>query len=88
MRLEIITPTNTLYSDEVILVQLPGVKGSFEILKNHTPIISSLKTGLIKVIDTNKKVHFFMIQGGVIECKSDNIIVLSNEAILVQEKII
>jgi F-type H+-transporting ATPase subunit epsilon len=85
MRLEIITPVNILYSDEISLVQLPGMKGSFEILKNHASIVSSLATGQIKVIDSNKKTHLFEIQGGVVECKSDNIIVLANEGNLVQE---
>jgi F-type H+-transporting ATPase subunit epsilon len=79
MRLEIITPVNLLYSDEITLVKLPGVKGSFEILKNHAPIVSSLASGQIKVIDSNKKTHSFEIQGGVVECKSNNIIVLANE---------
>jgi F-type H+-transporting ATPase subunit epsilon len=84
MRLEIITPIKTLYSDEISLVQLPGMKGSFEILKNHASIVSSLATGSVKVIDSNKKTYFFEIQGGVVECKSDNIIVLANEGYPVQ----
>jgi F-type H+-transporting ATPase subunit epsilon len=79
MRLEIITPVKTLYSDEISLVKLPGMKGSFEILKNHAPIVSSLAAGPVKVIDSNKKEHFFEIQGGVVECKSNNIIVLAND---------
>jgi len=85
MKLEIITPVKILYSDEISLVQLPGMKGSFEILPNHAPIVSSLTTGLIKVLDANKKTHFFEITGGVIECKSDNIIVLANEGNPVQD---
>lgn len=79
MRLEIITPIKTLYSDEISLVKLPGKKGFFEILKNHAPIVSSLAAGLVKVIDSNKKEYFFEIQGGVVECKSNNIIVLAND---------
>jgi F-type H+-transporting ATPase subunit epsilon len=85
MRLEIVTPIKTLYSDEITLVQLPGMKGSFEILKNHASIVSSLSSGTVKVIDSNKKTHLFEIQGGVVECKSDIIIVLANEGNPVQE---
>jgi F-type H+-transporting ATPase subunit epsilon len=85
MRLEIITPVKVLYSDEISLVQVPGMKGSFEILKNHASIVSSLATGTIKVIDSNKKTLFFEIKGGVVECKSDNIIVLANEGNQVHE---
>jgi F-type H+-transporting ATPase subunit epsilon len=85
MRLEIITPVKVLYSDEITLVQVPGMKGSFEILKNHASIVSSLAKGIVKVIDFNKKTLFFEIEGGVVECKSDNIIVLANEGNPVQE---
>ncbi|MDA3930323.1 MAG: ATP synthase F1 subunit epsilon, partial [Prolixibacteraceae bacterium] len=77
MHLEIITPIAKLYSDEVRLVKLPGVKGSFEILKNHAPIVSSLEEGTIKIIDANKKEVNYEISGGVIECKSNKIVVLA-----------
>ncbi|HNW50123.1 MAG TPA: ATP synthase F1 subunit epsilon [Prolixibacteraceae bacterium] len=78
MRLEIITPVKVLYNDEVTLVRVPGEKGSFEILKGHASIISSLSKGEVKVIDANKNSLFFEIEGGVVECKSDQIIVLAN----------
>ena len=42
MHLEIITPARKLFTGEVKLVQVPGSKGSFEILNNHAPIISTL----------------------------------------------
>lgn len=47
MKLEIITPESTFYSGEVDSVTLPGTMGSFQILKNHAPIISSLKKGIL-----------------------------------------
>lgn len=78
MQLEIITPLEKLYSDSVDLVQLPGTKGSFEILKSHAPIVSSLEKGLIKIIDSKKQTLYFSIGGGVVECKSDVIIVLAD----------
>jgi len=49
MLLEIITPEKRIYSGQVKLVQLPGSIGSFEILRNHAPIISTLEKGKIKV---------------------------------------
>jgi len=38
MLLEIISPDKNLFSGEADLIQVPGSKGSFEILKNHAPI--------------------------------------------------
>lgn len=76
MLLEIITPDKRIYSGQVKLVQLPGTKGSFEILKNHAPIISTLEKGKIKVIEESGQVLYFEVEGGVIENKDNKIIVL------------
>ncbi len=77
MFLEIITPDRKLFTGEVKLVQVPGTKGSFEILKNHAPIISSLEKGTVKIIDQQDQEDFFDIEGGVIEVKKNKIIILS-----------
>lgn len=80
MYLEIITPDKKVFEGEVKLIQLPGSKGAFEILNNHAPIISTLEKGRIKIQDLNGKEHFFDVDGGVIENKSNKIIVLVESA--------
>ncbi len=77
MLLEIITPDHQMYSGEVDLVQVPGSKGSFEILRNHAPIISTLDKGKIKIVDHKGTTSFFDVAGGVIEVKNNKIIVLA-----------
>jgi F-type H+-transporting ATPase subunit epsilon len=89
MHLEIITPEQTLLSQEVDTVTLPGVMGEFQILNNHAPVVSSLDKGFIKIdknvtIDSKAKSFFeerneklaFTIKGGVVECKDNKVIVL------------
>ncbi|MHA7112516.1 ATP synthase F1 subunit epsilon [Sunxiuqinia elliptica] len=80
MFIEIITPSKKIYTGEISLVKLPGAKGSFEILENHAPIISTLEKGTIKVVDKDKQTHFFDVDGGVVETKSNKIIVLAESA--------
>lgn len=80
MLLEIIAPDKKLYSGEVDLVQVPGSKGSFEILRNHAPIISTLEQGRIKIVDVKGGTTFFEVDGGVIEVKNNKIIVLAETA--------
>lgn len=77
MHLEIITPEKKLFTGEVKLVQVPGSMGSFEILNNHAPIISTLDQGKIKIISPDDKITFFEIGGGIIEVKQNNIIILA-----------
>ncbi len=78
MLLEIITPEKKIYSDEISLVQVPGSKGSFEVLHNHAPIISTLDEGRIKVIDIVDKTKFFYITDGLIEVRNNKIIILAD----------
>ncbi|MBI9056717.1 ATP synthase F1 subunit epsilon [Labilibaculum sp. DW002] len=77
MHLEIVTPEKSLYSGEVTLVQLPGKNGSFEILKNHAPIVSTLEKGVIKLHPVEGEEIFFEVSGGVVECKKNVISVLA-----------
>lgn len=80
MFLEIITPSKKVFSGEVTLVKLPGTKGSFEVLENHAPIISTLEEGKIKIVEKNEQVSFYDIDGGVVEVKNNKIIVLAESA--------
>lgn len=76
MTLELISPNQTLFSGEIYLVKVPGTKGSFEVLNNHVPIISSLEAGKIKVITKEGKERFFDINKGFIEVKNNKVSIL------------
>ena len=78
MQLNIISPTETLYSGEIYLVKVPGTSGSFEVLKNHASIISSLEKGKIKVISTKGEETFFDIESGYIEVNNNVVSILVN----------
>lgn len=77
MMLEIIAPDQQLYTGEVDMVQVPGSKGSFEILRNHAPIISTLEKGKVRIVDQKGSTTFFEVDGGVIEAKNNKIIILA-----------
>jgi len=80
MYLEIVTPDKKVFSGEIKLIKLPGSLGSFEILKNHAPMISTLERGRIKIINNEGSEQFFEIDGGVIEVMNNNVIVLAENA--------
>ncbi len=77
MKIDIVTPDNTIYQGEISLAQFPGLDGSFEVLNNHAPMIAALKKGKIKVIDSKKKTLYFDVKGGVVEVLKNNIQVLA-----------
>jgi len=80
MYIEIISPNEKIYTGEIHLVQLPGTRGSFEIMNNHEPIISTLEKGKIKVITQNGEELFFETDGGLIELSNNKINILTNRS--------
>ncbi len=76
MFLEIISPEKTIFSGNVVLVQLPGEMGSFEILRNHAPLIALIEKGKAKIIDGNRKMFYIDVDKGVVEVKNNQIRVL------------
>ncbi|MEA5140475.1 ATP synthase F1 subunit epsilon [Arcicella rigui] len=76
MNLQIITPDKKVFSGEVEVVTLPGTNGSFQILKDHAPIVSTLGKGTLAA---DKEV--FTIDGGVVEVLNNKVLVLA-EAVL------
>ena len=77
MQLEVLTPEKNVFSGEVKLVKLPGSIGSFEILKNHAPIISALTEGELKIDTESGETLRYKMSGGVVEVKDNHIVVLA-----------
>jgi len=77
MKIEILTPDRKIYEGEIKSVRVPGKKGSFQVLKDHAPIISTLETGSVIIVDQANIETVFEINGGVIEVKANKIILLA-----------
>lgn len=72
MNLIIVSPESTIYQGEVSSVTPPGTSGAFEVLDNHAPLISSLKTGevIIKDAEGEKKIG---ILSGFVEVANNEV---------------
>ena len=77
MDLEIITPDKNLFKGKIKSVKVPGTKGSFMILNNHAPIISTLEKGTVEVQTSESREKQFEIESGIVEVKKNKIIVLA-----------
>jgi len=78
MHLEIITPDRKVYQGEVTEASFPGADGSFQVLKNHAPMVSALAKGQVSFTAAGEKVDM-TIEGGVVEVKDNRIIVLAEK---------
>jgi len=77
MKIEIITPDKKVFEGDIKSIRVPGKKGSFQVLKDHAPIISTLENGLVIMVDQEDAETRYEINGGVIEVKSNKIILLA-----------
>jgi F-type H+-transporting ATPase subunit epsilon len=76
MNLEILTPDKKVFEGEVRSVTVPGAMGSFEILNNHAPIISTLDDGKL-IVRASGKEEVYLIKGGVVEVLNNRVMVLA-----------
>jgi F-type H+-transporting ATPase subunit epsilon len=81
VKIEIITPDKNIYSGEIRSVRVPGRKGSFQVLKDHAPIISTLDAGKVIIADDQGTEVRFEITGGVIEVRRNRIILLADSVV-------
>ncbi len=79
MKLDIVTPDEIYFSGDVTSITLPGTTGSFTLLKNHAPFISSLGKGKVVYVAGGDSKEFW-IKGGFVEI-SNNVITVCLEAI-------
>ena len=83
MYLEIVTPDQKVFEGEVISVTFPGTDGSFQVLNNHAPLLSTLKKGTI-IYKDKKNEYDVIVDGGVVEVLNNKVVVLA-EAIVEEE---
>lgn len=73
--LEVLTPEKLLLNEKVESVTVPGTKGSFQVLKDHAPLISTIDIGVIDIKKNNEKDHF-TTGGGTIEVLKNKVTIL------------
>jgi F-type H+-transporting ATPase subunit epsilon len=81
MLVKIITPDQSVFEGEALSIKLPGSKGSFEVLKDHAPLISLLDTGTLSFKTANGSETRYQIEGGVVEVRKNEVIVLAEAVI-------
>ena len=67
MKVEIISPSSTLYSGEATSVTVPSKMGPFTLLEHHAAIVAILEAGKVSLTDDKGEQHEFAIKGGFTE---------------------
>lgn len=72
LTLKIVSPERVVYDGPIERIKVPGTVGSFEILDNHAPIISSLEVGVVEYV-TSEGVVSLEINGGFVEVRKNEV---------------
>ena len=75
--IEIISPDKTILKSEIKEAIIPSYEGLMGILKDHIPLITFLKPGLI-IIKSNIEEKIFFIEEGIVEFASNSLLILSS----------
>jgi len=84
IRCEIVSQDRVVFSGEAERVLLPGSEGEMGILPNHTPLLTVIQYGIVRVRNQDGET-FFTIAGGVAEVQPDQVTVLADAAENVEE---
>ena len=75
---EIISPEKLILKAKITEAVIPSYEGEMGILKNHIPLITFLRPGIIKILgETNKN---FFVEEGTVEFSSNNLLILTSNA--------
>jgi F-type H+-transporting ATPase subunit epsilon len=80
LRLEIVTPEEKIYSEDVNMVTLPGSEGELGVYPNHVPLLTTLKPGELRVVKDGRETAM-AVGEGFVEIKADSVSVLTDMAL-------
>jgi F-type H+-transporting ATPase subunit epsilon len=82
---ELVSPEKLLFSGDVTMVTVPGEEGDFGVLHAHSPLISTLRPGVLRVYEGSEITQRVFISGGFAEVTGARCTVLADTAQLVSE---
>ncbi|MDD2251516.1 MAG: F0F1 ATP synthase subunit epsilon [Dehalococcoidales bacterium] len=79
IKLDIVTPEEAIFSDEIDMLVAPGIEGELGILPHHAPLMTVLGIGELIIRNGNDE-QYLAIGGGYLEVQPDRVIVLADAA--------
>ena len=79
--LDVISGVGSLYSGSVKSVRVTGSEGEMGIRYGHAPLLTTIKTGMVSLIDSQDKEDQIYLAGGVLEVQPDSVTILADTAL-------
>ena len=82
IHVDVVSAEESIFSGEARFVALPGEAGELGIYPRHTPLITRIKPGAVRIEKADGGEEFVFVAGGILEVQPNHITVLSDTAIL------
>ena len=83
VRFELVTPEHLVVSRSVDMVVVPGTEGDFGVLPGHTPMVSTVRPGVVNIFENGQIVESMFVAGGFAEVTFARCTVLADRAVAV-----
>ena len=77
---DIVVPDDYVFQGDVESIRAPGVEGSFQVLRNHAPMIAAFEIGPLRIKNTDGEEIVFATSGGFLEVLDNKVTVLAETA--------
>ena len=81
IHVDVVSAEASIFSGEAKFVALPGESGELGILPKHTPLITRIKPGAVRIEKADGSEEFVFVAGGVLEVQPNVVTVLADTAI-------
>ena len=81
MKFELVSPEKKIASIDATMVQIPGGEGDFTAMANHTPTVSTLRPGIVRVVASNGDISEFVVSSGFAEISEAGTSILAERAV-------
>ncbi|MFT3719096.1 F0F1 ATP synthase subunit epsilon [Pseudorhodoferax sp.] len=81
IQVDVVSAEESIFSGEARFVALPGEAGELGIYPRHTPLITRIKPGSVRIERPDGSEEFIFVAGGILEVQPDAVTVLSDTAI-------
>ena len=81
MQVDVVSAEELIYSGLATFVALPGEVGELGIYPRHTPLISRIRAGSVRIQKPDGEEEFVFVAGGILEVQPDSVTVLSDTAV-------
>ena len=81
IRVDVVSAEELIFSDDAKFVALPGEAGELGIYPRHTPLITRIKPGAVRIVRADDTEEFVFVAGGLLEVQPNSVTVLSDTAI-------